>query len=83
MGKDKLISELEKELKNHHTKLHYRIEAVLEFVDDYIDVTDMFNTPEQLKELKVKYRAIAMDEEGYTQLLQLGFKKNKITKHDS
>jgi hypothetical protein len=80
MKKDKLINELESELKTHHTNLHYRIEAKLEFSDEYYDITDMFGTPELLSELKVKSKVIALSEAGYTQLLQLGFKKTKIEK---
>jgi len=78
--KDKYISELENELKNHHTNLHYKIEAQLEFSDEWFDVTDMFNTPELLRELKVRYKLIALDDVGEAQLLQLGFPKKKIEK---
>jgi hypothetical protein len=68
------------DLISHHTNYNYRIEAFADFTNDWCDVTDMFDNPDLLKELKIKYRVIALNEMGYTQLLRLGFKKQKITK---
>ena len=79
--KDKTLDLINSEIKNHKTNMNYRIEGRLEFCDNYIDITDMFNTPELLKEANInKRRVIAINESGYTQLLGIGFKQHEIIK---
>lgn len=60
--------------------LQFQILGLLDVVDGYVDITMMFNNYLQVKELGIKYKAIAKNEDGYDILLDLGFPKNKIIK---
>lgn len=56
----------------------YKIEGMLDLIHEYVDITTMFPSFYEIKELKINYKAIAYNEEGFDKLLDLGFPKNKI-----
>ena len=83
---DKYIQIIEKDFDNLKDKNYYNyaILAKDKFRDDskkYVDVTLMFSTPNELKEVGItkKDRAIiAYNKNGYYELIDLGFNKNEI-----
>ena len=76
------IEEIKKDYQNHKSNKNYTIEGRLELLHDYVDITTMFNNYYEIKELNISYRAIAYNEDGFDELLDLGFPKNKIRRED-
>jgi hypothetical protein len=61
----------------------YRIEALFPFDKTWVNITGLFNSPSELKEVgigKKDRRLIAKNEEGYFELIDLGFKDKEIIK---
>lgn len=81
MKKDNLIGLIKEDYDNHnYGDLPFKVMGLLDLVDDYVNITEMFSNYYQIKELGITFKAYAKTEEGYDFLLDLGFPKSKIIK---
>jgi hypothetical protein len=75
---------IEEVSKEYHSNLNYLIEAKMDLVNEWVDVTEMFYTPSLLRSMKISKndrRVIAKNQLGFNQLVDLGFKEIEIIKN--
>jgi hypothetical protein len=78
--KNDIIDVILDDYKSHNSNSNYKILGLLDLAGEYVDITNMFTSYFEIKDLKIKFLAIATSEDGYDSLLDLGFPKSKITK---
>jgi hypothetical protein len=65
------------------SSFNYKIEATFPTTDHFVNITGMFQTPKELREVGIpssKRRVIAKNIDGYEELRDLGFKDKEIIK---
>ncbi len=81
---DQYLDKIEKSFDEvDSSKYNYKIEAKWPTTNTFVDITGMFNTPKDLKEVSLTpsfRRIIAKNEDGYEELRDLGFKDREIIK---
>lgn len=81
---DALLENIEDSFKEiDSSSFNYKLEAKFPYDGEYVDITGMFSTAKELKEVSItpkNRRIIAKNQDGFEELLDLGFKAKEIIK---